>query len=160
MLDISSNEIFIIVIFAILFFVAGFSETIHVAEAIGALLLGLVFLKQSIVIELNSLSFRFVISLSYILFQLRFKYDPFSLGGAVWLALGAVFITLIGNFTAGMVAGRKAGLSHKASTNIGLTLVSRGEFSIIVANGIAGGLMAIKPFSALYVLILASLDLC
>ena len=55
--------------------------------------------------------------------------------------------------------GRKAGLSHKASTNIGLTLVSRGEFSIIVANiGIAGGLMAaIKPFSALYVLILASL---
>ena len=63
MLDISSNEIFIIVIFAILFFVAGFSETIHVAEAIGALLLGLVFLKQSIVIELNSLSFRFVISL-------------------------------------------------------------------------------------------------
>ena len=49
MLDISSNEIFIIVIFAILFFVAGFSETIHVAEAIGALLLGLVFLKQSIV---------------------------------------------------------------------------------------------------------------
>ena len=42
MLDISSNEIFIIVIFAILFFVAGFSETIH-AEAIGALLLGLVF---------------------------------------------------------------------------------------------------------------------
>ena len=58
-----------------------------------------------------------------------------------------------------MIAGRKAGLSHKASTNIGLTLVSRGEFSIIVANiGIAGGLMAaIKPFSALYVLILASL---
>lgn len=63
MLDISSNEIFIIVIFAILFFVAGFSETIHVAEAIGALLLGLVFLKQSIVIELNSSLFRFVISL-------------------------------------------------------------------------------------------------
>ena len=43
MLDISSNEIFIIVIFAILFFVAGFSETIHVAEAIGALLLARLF---------------------------------------------------------------------------------------------------------------------
>ncbi len=109
MLDISSNEIFIIVIFAILFFVAGFSETIHVAEAIGALLLGLVFLKQSIVIELNSLSFRFVISLSYILFSFGLSIDPFSLGGAVWLALGAVFITLIGNFTAGMVAGVKLG---------------------------------------------------
>ena len=77
------------------------------------------------------------------------------------VGIRAVFITLIGNFTAGMVAGRKAGLSHKASTNIGLTLVSRGEFSIIVANIELQGLMAtIKPFSALYVLILASLDLC
>lgn len=43
LLDIRSNEVFIIVIFAALFFIAGFSETIHVAEAIGALLLGLVF---------------------------------------------------------------------------------------------------------------------
>lgn len=42
-LNIKSDEIFIIVIFASLFFVAGFSETLHVAEAIGALLLGLVF---------------------------------------------------------------------------------------------------------------------
>ena len=78
---------------------------------------------------------------------------------AVWLALGAVVITIIGNYVAGMIAGRKAGLSHKASSNIGLTIVSRGEFSIIVANlGIAGGLMDIlSPFSALYVLILAIL---
>ncbi len=160
MLDISSNEIFIIVIFAILFFVAGFSETIHVAEAIGALLLGLVFseTEHSDRIEQLVVPFRDFFGAIFF-FSFGLSIDPFSLGGAVWLALGAVFITLIGNFTAGMVAGRKAGLSHKASTNIGLTLVSRGEFSIIVANiGIAGGLMAtIKPFSALYVLILASL---
>lgn len=159
-LDISSNEIFIIVIFAILFFVAGFSETIHVAEAIGALLLGLVFseTEHSDRIEHLVVPFRDFFGAIFF-FSFGLSIDPFSLGGAVWLALGAVFITLIGNFIAGMVMGRKAGLSHKASTNIGLTLVSRGEFSIIVANiGIAGGLMAtIKPFSALYVLILASL---
>lgn len=35
LLNISSDEIFIIVVFASLFFIAGFSETIHVAEAIG-----------------------------------------------------------------------------------------------------------------------------
>ncbi|NWK67637.1 cation:proton antiporter [Bacillus paramycoides] len=159
-LDISSNEIFIIVIFAILFFVAGFSETIHVAEAIGALLLGLVFseTEHSDRIEQLVVPFRDFFGAIFF-FSFGLSIDPFSLGGAVWLALGAVFITPIGNFTAGMIAGRKAGLSHKASANIGLTLVSRGEFSIIVANiGIAGGLMAtIKPFSALYVLILASL---
>jgi CPA2 family monovalent cation:H+ antiporter-2 len=160
LLNISTNEIFIIVVFAVLFFVAGFSETIHVAEAIGALLLGLVFseTEHSDRIEHLVVPFRDFFGAIFF-FSFGLSIDPFSLGGAVWLALGAVVITIIGNFIAGMIAGRRSGLSHKASTNIGLTIVSRGEFSIIMANlGIAGGLMPmLKPFSALYVLILAIL---
>lgn len=160
LLDISSNEIFIIVVFAALFFIAGISETIHVAEAIGALLLGLVFseTEHSDRIEHLVVPFRDFFGAIFF-FSFGLSIDPFSLGGAVWLTLGAVLLTLCGNFVAGMIAGRKAGLSHKASVNIGLTIVSRGEFSIILANiGMAGGLMAtIKPFSALYVLILASI---
>ncbi|RFU67597.1 cation:proton antiporter [Bacillus sp. V59.32b] len=160
LLDISSNEIFIIVVFASLFFIAGFSETIHVAEAIGALLLGLVFseTEHSDRIEHLVVPFRDFFGAIFF-FSFGLSIDPFSLGGAVWLTLGAVILTIIGNFTAGLIAGRRAGLSHKASTNIGLTIVSRGEFSIIMANlGIAGGLMPVlKPFSALYVLILAIL---
>lgn len=75
------------------------------------------------------------------------------------MSLGAVAITLIGNLAAGMLAGRSAGLPSKASANIGLTIVSRGEFSIIMANlGKAGGLLAVlQPFAALYVLIMAIL---
>lgn len=160
LLNISSDEIFIIVIFASLFFIAGFSETIHVAEAIGALLLGLVFSEtdHSDRIEHLVVPFRDFFGALFF-FSFGLSIDPFSLGGAVWLALGAVVLTIIGNITAGMIAGRRARLSHKGSLNIGLTIVSRGEFSIIMANlGIAGGLMPIlKPFSALYVLILAIL---
>lgn len=160
LLNIASNEIFIIVIFASLFFIAGFSETIHVAEAIGALLLGLVFSEtdQGERIEHLVVPFRDFFGAIFF-FSFGLSIDPLSLGGAVWLALGAVVITIIGNFVAGMIAGRRSGLSHKASTNIGLTIVSRGEFSIIMANlGLAGGLMSIlQPFSALYVLILAIL---
>ncbi|WP_345806478.1 K(+)/H(+) antiporter subunit KhtU [Bacillus subtilis] len=160
LLDIRSNEVFIIVIFAALFFIAGFSETIHVAEAIGALLLGLVFseTEHSDRIEQLVVPFRDFFGAMFF-FSFGLSIDPFSLGEAVWLALGAVILTILGNFIAGMVAGRRAGLSHKASSNIGLTIVSRGEFSIIVANlGIAGGLSAtLKPFAALYVLILAIL---
>ena len=50
-------------------------------------------------------------------------------------------------------------LSFRASTNIRLTILSRGEFSIIMANlAQAGGLLAIvQPFAALYVLVLAIL---
>lgn len=160
LLNITSNEIFIIVVFAILFFVAGFSEQLHVAEAIGALLLGLALseTEHSKRIEHMVVPFRdFFGALFFFSFGLTI--DPHTLGGAIWLALGAVVLTIFGNITAGLIAGRKAGLSQKAATNIGLTIMARGEFTIIVANlGIAGGLAPIlKPFSALYVLILAIL---
>lgn len=160
LLRIRSDEIFIIVIFASLFFIAGFSETIHVAEAIGALLLGLVYSEttQAERIERLVIPFRDFFGAVFF-FSFGLSINPAQLGGAVWLTVGAVVITIAGNFAAGLIGGRLSGLSHKASTNIGLTIVSRGEFSIIMANlGIAGGLMPVlKPFSALYVLILAIL---
>ncbi len=159
-LNIRSNELFILVIFSGLFLVAGFSETIHVAEAIGALLLGLVLAETEHVkrIEKFVIPFRDFFGAVFF-FSFGLSIDPTQLGGAVWYSLIAVILTLIGNITAGMIAGRKAGLSPKASINIGLTIVGRGEFSIILVNlGKAGGLMAIlQPFAALYVLILAIL---
>lgn len=158
--NIRSNELFLLLVFGVLFLVAGFSETIHVAEAIGALLVGLVLAETVHMkrIEHMILPFRdFFGALFFFSFGLTI--DPFTLGGAVWLSLGAVAITLVGNFLAGMLAGKSAGLSPKASANIGLTIVSRGEFSIIMANlGKAGGLLdMLQPFAALYVLILAIL---
>ncbi|ANB58980.1 sodium/hydrogen exchanger family protein [Anoxybacillus sp. B7M1] len=157
-LNIKSDEIFIIVIFATLFFIAGFSETLHVAEAIGALLLGLVFSETDHRdrIEHMVVPFRDFFGAIFF-FSFGLSIDPSTLTNAIWLALGAAFLTIAGNFVAGMIAGRRAGLSHKASTNIGLTIIARGEFSIIVANlGISAGLNPVlTPFTALYVLILA-----
>jgi monovalent cation:H+ antiporter-2, CPA2 family len=159
-LRIQSNEVFMLVIFAGLFLVAGFSEMIHVAEAIGALLAGLVLAETEHMkrVEHMILPFRdFFGALFFFSFGLTI--EPLALGGAVWLSLGAVLLTIFGNVLAGMIAGRGSGLSNKASANIGLTIVSRGEFSIIMANlGKAGGLMTIlQPFAALYVLLLAIL---
>lgn len=74
LLDIRSNEVFIIVIFAALFFIAGFSETIHVAEAIGAPPPVWSFQKQSIPIGLNTSLFRFATSSVRCSFQLRPQY--------------------------------------------------------------------------------------
>src|SRR5215470_17564838 len=157
-LRIPSNEVFLLAVFACLFLLAGFGETIHVAEAIGALLLGLVLseTEHNERIERMIVPFRdFFGALFFFGFGLTI--DPFGLGGAVWQALGAVLITLIGNVTAGMLAGRSARLSTAASVNTGLTIVSRGEFSIIMANlAKEGGLLPVlQPFAALYVLILA-----
>ncbi|MBO0724018.1 MAG: cation:proton antiporter [Blastocatellia bacterium] len=159
-LRIPSNEVFLLAIFACLFLLAGFGETIHVAEAIGALLLGLVLseTEHSERIERMIVPFRDFFG-AFFFFGFGMTIDPFGLGGALWQALGAVALTIVGNVAAGMLAGRIARLSTAASLNIGLTIVSRGEFSIIMANlAKEGGLAPVlQSFAALYVLILAVL---
>lgn len=158
LLNVGSTEVFMLIVFGMLFLISGFGETIHVAEAIGALLFGLVMAEtdhreriEHLVMPMRD----FFGALFFFSFGLTI--DPFGLGGAVGPALVAVVVSLIANVVAGILAGRSAGLSHRASTNIGLTIVSRGEFSIIVANlAAAGGLLAsLQPFAALYVLVMA-----
>jgi len=157
-LDIPSDEIFMFIIFAVITLVAGFSETLHIAEAIGAMLVGLVLAEtdHSERIEHLIVPFRDFFGALFF-FSFGLSIDPLSLGGAIWPALIAVILTLFGNTVAGIISGRKAGYSYKASLNIGLTIIARGEFSIILANmAKSGGLLAIvQPFAALYVLILA-----
>jgi len=160
MLNIPSDEVFLLVLFAIITMVAGFSETIHVAEAIGALLVGLVLAETEHLerIEHILVPFRDLFGALFF-FSFGLSIDPLSISGAVWPALAAVGITLIGNFVSGMLAGRMAGYSHRASTYVGLTITPRGEFSIVLAKlALAGGLLPIlQPFAALYVLVLAIL---
>jgi CPA2 family monovalent cation:H+ antiporter-2 len=153
-LRISSNEVFIVVVFALLFLFAGLGETIHVAEAIGALLLGLILgeTEQSARLERLVVPFRDF-------FGFGLTVDPFALGGAVWLSLGAAALSLLGVIIAGQLAGRVGGHDGAKSLNIGLTLLGRGEFSIIVAKLAHAGALAplLQPFAALYVLLLATL---
>lgn len=159
-LRISSNEVFVLVIFAGLFLLAGLGETIHVAEAIGALLIGLILAETEHLERIEHLVVPFRDFFGAVFFfGFGLTIDPFALGGAVWMVMGAVLLTIIGNLLAGVSAGRSAGLSLKESSTVGLTIISRGEFSIIVANlAKAGNLLPIiQPFAALYVLIMAIL---
>jgi len=156
---ISSNEVFVIVIFAVLFLLAGLGETIHVAESIGALLLGLILGETEHAGRMEHLVVPFRDFFGAIFFfSFGLSIDPFSLGGAVWLAVGAAFLSLISVLVAGSLVGRRAKLSAIGTLNLSFTLLARGEFSIIIASlASAGGLLGIlQPFAALYVLILAS----
>ena len=159
MFRISSNEIFIIVVFACLFLLAGLGETIHVAESIGALLLGLILgdTEHSERMEKLVVPFRDFFGAIFF-FGFGLSIDPFTLGGAAWLAIGAAVMSLVGVMIAGLFVGKRSGFGPVPSLNTAFTLLARGEFSIIIVNlALAGGLMAIlQPFAALYVLILAS----
>jgi CPA2 family monovalent cation:H+ antiporter-2 len=158
-LSISSNELFVVVIFGSLFLLAGLGETIHVAESIGALLLGLILgeTEHSERMERLVVPFRDFFGAVFF-FSFGLSIDPFSLGGAAWLAVGAALLSLIGVVIAGFIVAWRANLSTVGSLNTSFTLLARGEFSIIIVNlAIAGGLMSVlQPFAALYVLILAS----
>ena len=161
LLRISSNEVFVVVIFACLFLLAGLGETIHVAESIGALLLGLIFGETEHSERMERLIVPFRDSFGAIFFfGFGLSIDPFSLGGAAWLAVGAAILSLVGVLIAGTIVGARAKLSAVGSLNTSFTLLARGEFSIIIVNlAIAGGLMPVlQPFAALYVLILASVS--
>lgn len=136
------------------------SETLHIAEAIGALLIGLVLAEteHSHRIEQITVPFRDFFGALFF-FSFGLSIDPLALGGAFRPVLLAVVLTLAGNVFAGVWAGRRANMSYRASLNIGLTIISRGEFSIILANlAKTGGLLTVlQPFAALYVLLLAIL---
>jgi len=158
LLDIQSQEIFLLVVMGLLFLIAGFSETLHVAEAIGALLVGLI-MAESVhakKIEHLILPFRDFFGAIFF-FSFGLSIDPLSLGGGAKMAIIAALLTITVNLLAGMFSGRVSKKSHQASFNIGLTLSARGEFSIIMANmGKAGGLLPIlQSFVVIYVLILA-----
>lgn len=160
LLDLRADEVFLSVVLAGLLLIAGVSESLHVAEAIGALLAGLMLAetKHRQRIEHTIVPFRDIFGAVFF-FHFGLSIDPLALGGAVWIALSAVGLTLIGNVAAGLLAGRSIGLSTRASSNIGLTIIARGEFSIVAADlARAGGLLPLlQPFAALYVLILALL---
>jgi K+:H+ antiporter subunit KhtU len=133
-------------------------ETIHVAESIGALLMGLILgeTKQAERMERLVVPFRDFFGAIFF-FSFGLSIDPFSLGGAAWLAVGAALLSIGSVIVAGSIVGRRAKLSGVGSLNLSFTLLARGEFSIIIASlAQAGGLLGIlQPFAALYVLILA-----
>lgn len=158
LLDIQSADVFLLAVLMALFLVAGLGQIVHVAEAVCALLLGLVLAdtEHRQRIERLILPFRDFFG-SVFFFSFGLSLDPRFLGGAVVPVLVAVAFTLVGNFVAGMMAGRAAGLSPKASANIGVTITARGELNIVVANvAKAAGLdPTLQSFAALYVFILA-----
>lgn len=153
-----SSELFILIIFSLLFLIAGFSETIHVAEAIGALMAGLVFADSRYLkkIEAMVLPYKDFFGAMFF-FSFGLSIDIYTLGGAVGWATLAAIITIICNVASGYFAAHFSKMKPRTSFDIGLTLSARGEFSIIMANiGKAGGLLPVlQSFVVVYVLILS-----
>jgi CPA2 family monovalent cation:H+ antiporter-2 len=152
------DELLAVLVVGLVALVAGLSEQVGVSDAIGALLIGLVVSRTSLQerVERLVLPLRDVFAaVFFVVFGLTI--DVGDLGGVAVPAIIAAVVTLVVNLTAGVITARLFGYNQRGAVNVGLTILGRGEFSLILATlAIAAGLDSrIGPFVALYVLILA-----
>ena len=141
--------------------VAGGSALLGVSEAIGALMIGLVLSRTVLQHRVERLvqPLRDVFAaVFFVVFGLTI--DVGSLGEVLVPVVAAVALTLVLNVVSGIVTARLYGLNQRAAANIGLSVLGRGEFSLILAAlAVSAGLdERIGPFVALYVLVLAVLS--
>ena len=138
--------------------VAGVAANVGVSDAIGAFLAGQVVAGTAVAhrIQRLVLPLRDLFAATFF-FAFGLSVDPGALTSVAGPVLAAVSVTTAGCVVAGVIAARIQRLGPAAASNIGLTILARGEFSLILASlAVAAGLDGrIGPFTAGYVLILA-----
>ncbi len=157
-LRLKNPETFVVLVFTLLLLAGVMAEKLHIAEAIGALLLGLVLAETTHshrIVQMVTPMRDLFGSVFFFSFGMAIDYRTFNEVAAV--AAAAVLITLLGNIAAGYIASWLSGYKKRRAANVTFTIIARGEFSIIVAGfAAAAGLGGKLPaFAALYVVALA-----
>lgn len=155
---VKDDELLVISFLGAAVLIAGISETLGVADAIGAFMIGLILGGTSSGPRIRELVHPLRDAFGAIFFFVfGLSIDPgdiASVAGPVAIAVG---ITIVGNIAAGIAAARMNGFGTLPAANIATTLLARGEFALILGTmAAAAGLDArLGPFIAGYVLVLA-----
>jgi CPA2 family monovalent cation:H+ antiporter-2 len=157
-IDSREDELLAILMVGLVVLVSGLSAEIGVSDAIGALMIGLVIARTSV----RERAERIVVPLRDVFAAVFFiafglSIDIGAIGSVVVPVLIAITITVLTNVSAGLITAQLFGLNQRGAANVGLTVLGRGEFSLILATlALGAGLDdRIGEFIALYVLILA-----
>ncbi|GMA35532.1 hypothetical protein GCM10025876_17360 [Demequina litorisediminis] len=147
----------LLTVLGLTFLVAGLADAVQVSAAVGAFLLGLT-LSGQVADDVRGLlpPLRDVFGgLFFVFFGLSI--DPRDLIPVLLPALALAAITAVTKIGTGVFAARRNGIGPKGQWRTGLSMIPRGEFSIVIAGlGVAAGIEPmLGPFSAAYVLILA-----
>jgi CPA2 family monovalent cation:H+ antiporter-2 len=150
-----SDEIVLLSTLGLVLLVAGITQMLQVSAAVGAFLVGVAIsgpLAQRAERLMSPL--RDLFAATFFLF-FGLQIDPATLSPALPAACALALVTAATKLLTGRLAGRLDGLSPKASTLAGATLIARGEFSIVIGGLGAGVESRLGPLSAAYVVILA-----
>lgn len=152
-----SDEIILLTTFGTVLLVAGLSQRFQVSAAIGAFLVGIA-VSGPIAEQSRRLlaPLRDLFAATFFFF-FGLEIAPATLLPALPLAAALGAVTAITKILTGYLAGRRAGLETRGAFRAGMTLVPRGEFSIVIAGLGASVEPQLGPLSACYVLLLAML---
>ena len=158
LLGTADDELLTVCFVGVAVLVAGVASNVGVSDAIGAFLAGQVVAGTAVAhrVERLVLPLRDLFAAMFF-FAFGLSVDPGALGSVAGPVLLAVTVTVIGCVVAGVFAARIQRMGSYAAANIGLTVLARGEFSLILASlAVAAGLDGrLGPFTAGYVLVLA-----
>jgi monovalent cation:H+ antiporter-2, CPA2 family len=156
--DASDDELLTVCFVGVAVLAAGVAEEFGVSDAIGAFMAGLILAETAAHerIERLVLPLRDAFAALFF-FAFGLTVDPSDVGSVALPVAVAVIVSLVLNLAAGIITARMHGYSRGPAANVGLTVLGRGEFSLILATlAAAAGLDdRIGPFVAGYVLVLA-----
>ncbi|MFD5740748.1 cation:proton antiporter [Streptomyces massasporeus] len=154
------NELLVISFLGAAVLVAGVSEVLGVADAIGAFMVGLILAGTPSGPRIRDLVHPLRDAFAAIFFfAFGLSIDPGDIVSVVGPVTAAAALTLVMNVLAGLLVARVYRYGIDPAAEIATTLVARGEFALILAAMAASaGLDArLAPFIAGYVLVLAVL---
>ncbi len=128
-----SDESFLLAVFGITLLVAGLAQQLEVSGAVGAFLVGLALsgaAEERAAALISPL--RDLFAATFFLF-FSFQIDPADLVDVAIPALALVVVTATGKVATGWYAAGRVGAAERGRLRAGTALISRGEFSIVIA---------------------------
>jgi len=155
----TDDEVLLLLVFGLALLVAGLAERVHVSAAVGAFLVGIALsgrVADDARARLLPLRDLFA-AVFFVFFGLRT--DPADIPRALAAAAVLVVITAATKTAVGWWAASRAGIASLGRIRAGTVMISRGEFSIVIAGLVvsAGVQPELGPLAASYVLLTAVL---
>jgi len=160
LVDDPDDELLIISFVGLAVLSAGLAKQLGVSDAIGALMIGLILGSTPSAERVK----HFVMPLrdafgAIFFFAFGLAISPSAIASVALPIAVAVVLTIVLNVLAGAIAARLHGYGREAAASIGLTVLARGEFALVLAAMAASAGLdpRISAFVAGYVLVLAVL---
>jgi CPA2 family monovalent cation:H+ antiporter-2 len=154
LLDTPSSEYFILRAVGVTVLLAGAALAVGVSEAVAAFFVGMAFSSTEYVHDLETAlaSIRDVFAAVFF-FWIGLVTDPFVVVDAAGVILVLVVLTAPAKLISGFYGGRTYALDDRRSLRVGLAMITRGEFSLIIAavalSG-AGGTLPAETARTIY----------